>query len=103
MTSGNLNPPSPSILHLSVTADIVAQLNPRADVEKCAVFTQKRARPALDHRADGGGGGGEGGGPAGQYGSAEAEGYGVGAATASVRPVGLVALLALLALVIVQY
>ena len=84
--------PSLSILHLSVTADIVAQLNPRADVEKCAVFTQKKARPALDHRADGGGEGGHGG--------AEAEGYGVGAAVAGARPVGGAAVLGISALTV---
>lgn len=81
-----------SDLHLSVTADIVAQLNPRADVEKCAVFTRKKARPALDHRADGGGGD--------HGGHAEAEGYGVGAASKGARPLGLV--MATLILVIVR-
>ena len=82
-----------------MTADIVAQLNPRADVEKCAVFTQKRARPALDHRADGGVEGGS----RNQYaGGAEAEGYGVGAA-AGARPVGAVLGFSALALVIVRF
>ena len=84
-----------SDLHLSVTADIVAQLNPRADVEKCAVFTQKKARPALDHRADGGGADG------GHGGHAEAEGFGVSAASkGAATPLGLV--MALLALVVVR-
>ena len=83
-----------SDLHLSVTADIVAQLNPRADVEKCAVFTQKKARPALDQRADDGDHEGRGG-------HAEAEGYGVGAASrGAAAPLGLV--MALLALVLVR-
>ena len=78
-----------SDLHLSVTADIVAQLNPRADVEKCAVFTQKKARPALNQRADDGDGGHEGHG--GRGGHAEAEGYGVGAASKGASaPLGLV-------------
>lgn len=86
-----------SILHLSVTADIVAQLNPRADVEKCAVFTQKKARPALDHRAEG----------ADQHGGsaeaeAEAEGYGVGAASEA-RPISAVLGLSVLALVIARF
>ena len=84
----------PSDLHLSVTADIVAQLNPRADVEKCAVFTQKKARPALDHRADGGGADG------GHGGHAEAEGFGVSAASMGATPLGLV--MAFLALVVVR-
>ena len=90
--------PSLSILHLSVTADIVAQLNPRADVEKCAVFTQKKARPALDHRAGGEGGHG--------HGHAEAEGYGVGAAVAGARPAvggAVLGISALAALVIVRF
>ena len=85
-----------SDLHLSVTADIVAQLNPRADVEKCAVFTQKKARPALDQRADGGGD------HEGHGGHAEAEGYGVGTASkGAATPLGLV-VMALLALVFVR-
>ena len=82
-----------------MTADIVAQLNPRADVEKCAVFTQKRARPALDHRADSGG---EGVGRNQYAGGAEAEGYGVGAA-AGARPACAVLGLSALALVIVRF
>ena len=87
-----------SDLHLSVTADIVAQLNPRADVEKCAVFTQKKARPALDQRADTDG---DHGGHGGHGGHAEAEGYGVGAASkGAAAPLGLV--MALLALVFLR-
>ena len=83
-----------------MTANLVAQLNPRADVEKCAVFTQKKARPAFDQKADGGGSAEEGHG-----GHAEAEGYGVGAACkgackGAATPLGLV--MAFLALVFVR-
>ena len=93
-----------SELHLSVTANIVAQLNPRANVEKCAVFTQKKARPVHDNSAAGGGGGGGALGSRDRHdaASAEAEGYAVGtaAADASAGPSRLLGMLLLISTIV---
>ena len=83
-----------------MTANIVAQLNPRANVEKCAVFTQKKARPVHDNGA------GDGGGALGSRNkhdaaSAEAEGYGVGTAAAGASlPSSLLGMLLLISTIV---